>query len=249
MILDNSKIPEISVVVLCYRAGESICQFVKELIEVMSDKFNDNYELILVGNYQKDSDDVTPRIVREIADNCENVTAITKPKEGMMGWDMRSGLSTSRGKNIAVIDGDNQMPIQDLIRVYDVLVGGNLDLAKTYRVERGDEPWRKLISFFYNLIFKVLFPGLHSRDINSKPKIITRQAYEKMNLVSDDWFIDAEMMIQARRLNFKIGEVSTLFRGLGGRRRSFVRLAAILEFIKNLVVFRIKEFKYRGLKK
>jgi len=116
MILDNSKIPEISVVVLCYRAGESIRQFIKELIEVMSDKFNGNYELILIGNYQKDSDDITPKIAREIADNFENVTAVTRPKEGMMGWDMRSGLAVSRGKNIAVIDKANMLDSYTLWR-------------------------------------------------------------------------------------------------------------------------------------
>ena len=68
-----------------------------------------------------------------------------------------------------------------------------------------------------------------------------------MDLKSNDWFIDAEIMIQARRLKFKIGEVSTIFRGLEGKRKSFIGLPAIVEFMKNLVVFRIREFSKKEI--
>lgn len=235
--------PEISVVVLCYQAGESIRQFVINLSKLMENKFGHDFELVLVGNYHQGSDDPTPLIINDIASHTNNIISVIKPKKGMMGWDMRLGLSAASGKNLAVIDGDNQMPIQDLIRVYDLLKKDNLDLAKTYRIERGDKLWRKFISFFYNISFKILFPGLGSKDINSKPKILTRQAYDEMSLESDDWFIDAEIMIQARRLDLKIGELPTSFRGLGGSRKSFVKLSAILEFTKNLIIFRWKEKK------
>lgn len=235
--------PEISVVVLCYQAGEPIRQFVRDLRRLMVNRFGHDFELVLVGNYHQDSNDPTPQIINDIADNTNNTVSVTKPKKGMMGWDMRSGFNKATGKNLAVIDGDNQMPIQDLIRIYDLLKRDNLDLAKTYRTQRGDQFWRKFISFFYNLFFKILFPGLGSRDINSKPKILTRQAYDRLSLESDDWFIDAEIMIQARRLNFKIGELPTLFLGLRGKRKSFVKPSAILEFVKNLIISRWKEIK------
>jgi glycosyltransferase involved in cell wall biosynthesis len=159
----------------------------------------------------------------------------------MMGWDMRSGLALTDGEYIAVIDGDGQMPVGDLVRVYQKIRDEDFDLVKTYRIKRGDTAWRKIISFFYNLFFHLLFPGLKARDINSKPKIFTRWAFEKFNLKSDDWFIDAEIMIQARRHKLKIGELPTVFLGLSGR-RSFVKIKAIFEFIRNLIVYRIIEF-------
>ena len=242
---ESKNIPEISIVVLCYQAGEPIRKFVDDLVKMMSENFGHDYELVLVGNYFENKDDVTPTIVKEIAAQSENIIAVTQIKEGMMGWDMRTGLEKTTGKNIAVIDGDGQMPINDLIRIYDVLKKDKADLAKTYRTSRGDSAWRIIISLVYNIFFKALFPGLNSKDINSKPKIFTRESYEKMNLESDDWFIDAEIMIQARRYHFKVLEISTFFRGLGGRRRSFVKFPAIMEFIKNLLAYRIKEFNYR----
>lgn len=234
--------PELSVVILCYHSGESIFDFVRETKRIFKENDIENFELILVGNFFPGSDDNTPEIVKEIADNDKQISYVAKPKLGMMGWDMKSGLDQANGRYIAVIDGDGQMPIIDIVSVWKTMKEKNADVAKTYRMKRGDGLWRKLISFFYNLFFSILFPGLYVNDINSKPKIMTRDFYEKLNLKSDDWFIDAEIMIQARRFNAVITEIPTEFLGLSGERKSFVKLPAIFEFVKNLIEYRLKEF-------
>ena len=92
-----------------------------------------------------------------------------------------------------------------------------------------------------------LFPGLAVRDVNAKPKILTRSAYERLALRSDDWFIDAEILIQARRLGFRIGEIETEFLGLTGR-RSFISMAAVVEFLRNLWRYRLLELRRRAAK-
>jgi len=240
---DNRKLiaPDLSVVVLCYRAGESVGSFVEKIQSLFRQEGIVSYELILVGNYFAACQDTTPLVVEEIAANYDNIQCVVKEKQGMMGWDMKSGLSLAKGRYIAVIDGDGQMPVDDLAKVYREIRSTGADLVKTYRLKRGDSLWRKLISSSYNLFFGLLFPGLKARDINSKPKIFTQTAYQKLKLLSDDWFIDAEIMIQARRLRFKIIEIPTVFLGLVGR-RSFVGARTVMEFIKNLILYRIKEF-------
>lgn len=242
--MPSEKKPDFSAVILCYRAGESIRKFVNKIVLLMQKNNISEYELVLIGNYIKGSNDTTPKIVAELASQNPKIKFSAVEKKGMMGWDMKTGLRLATGNYIAVIDGDNQMPAEDLVKVYNKIKKEKLDLVKTYRVKRGDDLWRKLISFFYNIFFKILFPGLNSRDINSKPKIFSMETYKKFDLVSDDWFIDAEIMIKARRLRLKIGEVPTFFRGLRCR-RSFIKPSAILEFIKNLIIFRIKEFKHK----
>ena len=62
-----------------------------------------------------------------------------------------------------------------------------------------------------------------------------------MNLESNGWFIDAEIMILARRLSLKIGEIETVFHSLDSR-PSFVKPLSILEFLFNLFIYRIREF-------
>lgn len=81
-------------------------------------------------------------------------------------------------------------------------------------------------------------------DVNSKPKIFTRAAFEMMELKSDDWFIDAEIMIQARSFGLRVDGIATVFKKIDVR-ESFVKLDTICELIRNLVKARIKEFFVR----
>ncbi len=236
----SAYIPNLSVVVLAYRSATTIPSFVDSLISCLEASEPD-WEIVLVGNYFENTGDQTPQVVADLAKQNPRIQAVTRPKEGMMGWDMKSGLDAASGKAIAVIDGDGQMPADDVIRVYQKLQEGHLDLAKTYRVQRGDGAYRKLISTVYNIIFQGLFPGLNSRDINSKPKVMTRSAYSRMDLKSNGWFIDAEIMIQARRMKFKLGEVETVFNSIDSR-PSFVKPLSVLEFLANLVWYRVLEF-------
>jgi glycosyltransferase involved in cell wall biosynthesis len=234
---EKDTTPGISVVILAYRSGESIRAFVESMVQSL-DKNEPSWEIILVGNHFAYDGDRTPCIVSEIALNHPRIRAVTRIKEGMMGWDMKSGLEAATGRTIAVIDGDRQMPFEDVIHVYKKLKDEGLDLVKTFRTQRGDGFYRKTISVVYNIIFNILFPGLNCKDVNSKPKIMTREVYNRMNLNSNGWFIDAEIMIQARKMKLKIGEIPTVFLQINYR-PSFVKFRSIWEFSVNLLWYRL----------
>lgn len=231
---------EISVVILCYEAENHVYGFIDKTIGLL-ESANLSWEIVLVGNYIEGSEDKTPEIVKNIAARREHLKAVALPKQGMMGWDARSGMNMAEGKFICFIDGDEQMPYQDIVRVYKKIKEEGLDFVQTYRTIRYDGLRRKIKSAVYNFIFKILFPGAGVRDVNSKPKILTREAYSKMHLTSDDWFLDAEMIIQSRRLKFRIGEIPTSFYKCSYR-KSLVNFHVIFEFVKNLFAARIREF-------
>ena len=233
-------VPEISVVVLAYRSAETITSFVDSLVESL-EKENLRWEIVLVGNYFEGKGDQTPEVINKIASREARIKVVAKIKKGMMGWDMKTGLQAATGQSLAVIDGDGQMPSEDVVRVYQLMKDNELDFAKTCRIKRNDGSYRKLISTVYNILFKIMFPGIKASDMNSKPKIMTRAFYEKINLESNGWFIDAEIMILARRMSLKIGEIETVFHGLDSR-PSFVKPLSILEFLLNLFSYRVREF-------
>jgi glycosyltransferase involved in cell wall biosynthesis len=239
----NSKIPDLSIVVLCYRSGEDVKHFTNKIINVLKDSEVVDYEIVLVGNYFPESDDKTHEVVKKLSSSNDKICFVAEPKQkgNLMGWDMRCGFNKARGRYILIIDGDGQMPAEDIIKVYKKIKIENLDLVKTFRVTRGDSYRRIIISLSYNFVFRLLFPGLGSRDINSKPKIIKQEKYALLNLKNNGWCIDAEIMIKARQLKFKIGEIPTNFLGLEGRRKSFVKFPAIWEFTKFLLRYRYKE--------
>lgn len=232
--------PDFSLVVLCYRSGKTIIPFVESLCETLS-SCDLTWELVLVGNYIEGSTDETPAVVNALAQTRSNIRTVVRPKIGMMGWDMRLGLNAARGEYIGVIDGDGQFPPESVVACLLKAKTQNLDLTKTYRVRRDDGFHRRLISVVYNLLFKLLF-GLQIRDVNSKPKVIRRSKYEQLHLESDDWFVDAEIMIRAQEAGLTIGEIPVHFLA-NDSRGSFVKPAAIFEFMSNLFKYRFGRHK------
>ncbi len=229
---------DLSIVILCYHSGKTIESFFTELESLLTDAAID-YEIVLVANDFAHSKDQTMEIVKKLAKGKPRIKTVCKIKQGMMGWDMIQGLNAATGRYICVIDGDGQFPIESILKVYSKIKDANYDLVKTYRDERFDGLYRSIISGVYNFLFRILFPGLNSKDINSKPKIMTREVYSKMDLQADDWFIDAEIMIHARELKLRIAEIPIIF-SANESRKSFVRFGAIAEFIYNLIKYRIK---------
>ena len=81
--------------------------------------------------------------------------------------------------------------------------------------------------------------GVRVWDVNGKPKGLTRAAYEALELESDDWFIDAEILLSARRRGLAVAELPVVFHR-NEERESFVRPTAILEFLRNMARHRFR---------
>lgn len=235
--------PRLSVVVLCYKSGHGAPKFCAQVIDTLN-RIMDDWEVVLVGNYHEGKDDPTPVVLRNLAATDNRIKTLTLVKQGMMGWDARMGLEAATGQALALIDGDFQMPPEDIASVYRVLIEEGCDIAMTYRAVRKDGLLRIINSRIYNLVFRLLFPGYGVRDVNSKPKVMTRSLYERMRLTADDWFLDAEIIIQARRMGARLGQIPTVFLASMDR-RSFVRPDALLQFARNLIKARFREFRKR----
>jgi len=145
-------VPEISVVVLAYQSAETITGFVDSLVKSL-EKENLEWEIVLVGNYFEGKGDQTPEVINKIASEDARIKVVNRIKKGMMGWDMKTGLQAATGKSLAVIDGDGQMPSEDVVRVYQLMKNNESDFAKTCRAKRNDGSYRKLISTIYNILF------------------------------------------------------------------------------------------------
>jgi glycosyltransferase involved in cell wall biosynthesis len=238
-----SVAPQLSVVILAYRSGSAIVQYVSKLESLLRQKSVVDYEIILVANYDHEGcDDITPKVARDLSGTNPRIKALTDPKEGMMGWDARMGLMAAQGETIALIDGDGQMPPEDIIRVRNVMVSGEFDFAKTYRVSREDGVLRKNSSRGFNFIYRLMFPGCRFRDINSKPKFFSRHALDRMNLTCNGWFFDGEVIIEVMRLNLSFAEIPTTFRA-NEWRGSFVKISTVLEMLISMVKFRVNMWK------
>jgi glycosyltransferase involved in cell wall biosynthesis len=230
--------PDLSTVVLGYRAGEGLAAVVERLTNEL-EALGREFEIVLVANYDSGSVDTTPEVARRLAEADARVQVVARAKEGGMGWDLRAGLEATTGRVLVVMDGDGQNPPEDVARAYHALVEGAADVVKGRRVTRHDGLYRRLLSGAYNVIFTLFFGTWGLWDINGKPKGMTREAYERLSLHSDDWFLDAELVLAARRQGMRIVEIPVQFRASTSR-QSFVRPEAILEFARHMLSYRLR---------
>ena len=217
---------------LCYEAREAIHRVIDPLYEQL-EAAGIAYELVLVANQWPGRPDPTGGVVEEFARTRDTVLTVIEEKQGAMGWDMRSGLAAASGDYLIVIDGDAQNPVDDVLTMYRRMVATGVDVMKGRRIARFDGPYRRVISAVYNFAFAVLFRTRGVWDVNGKPKGLTRAAYEALDLQSDDWFIDAEIVLSARRQGLAVAELPVIFHR-NDERASFVGFSAIVEFIRNM---------------
>ena len=137
---------EVSAIVLCYRAGESIAAVIQPLQELL-ERSGLTYELVLVANYWPQDEDDTAEIVRRFADAHANVNVLASVKEGGMGWDMRSGFAAAEGDYLIAIDGDAQNPVEDVLRLHELMRRSAADVGKGRRTNRADGIYRRVISW------------------------------------------------------------------------------------------------------
>jgi len=191
------------------------------------------FELVLVIN---GSEDRTGQIALELEKQFDELTLVMVKKNRGYGGGTLAGLANARGDVVGFLDGDQQVAAEDVARVFKACIEGKYDIVKILRVVREDGPLRVFQSRCFNALFRVLFGGT-SRDVNSKPKVLKRKALERMNLRSTDWFLDAEVMIEAVRLNLSVLEIPVVWmeREHGS---SNIRLSSAVEFFKNMIRYR-----------
>jgi glycosyltransferase involved in cell wall biosynthesis len=228
--------PELSVVVLAYRSERHAGDVLLPLYELL-EAAGISYELIAVANYWA-PDDVTGVVARELARGRPAIRVVAEPKRGGMGWDMRSGLRAAAGRFLVVIDGDGQVPMESALEAYRQLKATGADIVKGRRYVRGDGSVRTILSLCFNALFRLLFRTRGIWDINGRPKGMTREAWQRLGLRTDDWFTDAEIILKARRCGLEIREFPVSFLEHPANDSS-VGPGTVWEFVRNMARARL----------
>ena len=148
------------------------------------------------------------------------------------------GLALARGEVLGFMDADGQIEAKYLSQLYLKLTKESFDFCKAKRVKRDDGFRRIFASKVYNYIFKITFGG-KTDDVCGKPKIFTRDFYEKIKpLSSKKWFIDSEILIKAIKNKSRVGDLPIVFLA---RKKGFSKakfLATAIEYLKNIYYWR-----------
>lgn len=231
----RSDPPELSLVMPCYDEEDVVAETVGDLRRAFASRKID-LEIVAVDNGSRDR---TGAILRELAARDPRLVPVRVEKNRGYGHGILAGLPACTAPWVGIICADGQVDADDVARLFrDAQRSPGPRLFKVRRRFRMDGLRRKVVSVAYNLGTAILFPGLGSIDVNGNPKILPREALERMGLQSEDWFLDAEIMIKAKRLGLPVHETNVFARMRGGG-TSNVRTSTCLEFARNLLRARL----------
>lgn len=164
----------------------------------------EDYELIVVDDA---STDRTGQIADEIAAADRHVRVVHHERNRKLGGSIKTGLATARGDVVLYTDADLPFEMCELPRALRVLRHYEADMVSAYRLDRtGEGPRRAVYSFAYNALISAGF-GVRVRDINFAFKLCRRPMLEQISLVSEGSFIDAELVVRASRMGYRIVQI------------------------------------------
>lgn len=117
---------------------------------------------------------------------------------------MKSGFEAATGDLVLYTDADLPFDMHDVHKAIRLLRYYDADVVSAYRFDRTGEGWvRTVYSSLYNGLVRVLF-GVRFRDINFAFKLCRTSIFDKVTLRSEGSFIDAELIVKAKRHGFEV---------------------------------------------
>ena len=214
----------------CYNEGKSLPHSIPPLCQLL-DKLAIDCEVVLVDNGSADD---TGAVINNLRAQYPRISKAIVEKNQGYGFGITTGMKAARGEIIGYMCADGQIEAEDVVRtIWAMDKLGKGHVSKVRRVTRDDGFIRWMVSRFYNGLFLAMF-GVATTDVNGTPKWLHRDDLAAINPASKDWFIDAEVMIGAKRGRLTVVEVPVNFlkRKQG---KSRVRFMTCFEFLKNML--------------
>ncbi|MEJ2441784.1 MAG: glycosyltransferase family 2 protein, partial [Patescibacteria group bacterium] len=121
------------------------------------------------------------------------------------GGALKSGFKAAKYKWVAFADSDGQFKFSEIIKL--IKKTNEADLILGYRLSRADSIFRKLFTFGWALIPRIIF-GMKARDYSCGFKLIKKKVFEDIQpLVGEEKVTQIEMLVKAKRMGFKFAEV------------------------------------------
>ena len=204
--------PGITVFFPCYNEEENVEKQTLDVDRVLSE-IADDYEVVIVDD---GSTDRTAEIADRLAREHSHVRVIHHPHNLGYGVALKTGFMGARKDLILYTDGDNQFDIHDVRKMLPLMKEG-VDMVVGYRADRQDKPLRKFVSHVYNFIIRLVF-GLKVRDIDCAFKLFRRSVFDRIEIKSERFLIDTEILVKAKRAGLKIVETGvTHLPRMGGK--------------------------------
>jgi glycosyltransferase involved in cell wall biosynthesis len=222
----------LSVFFPAYYDEKNISKVVTKAVEVIESLQIKDYEVTII---EDGSPDNTAKAADELAEKFPKVKVIHHEKNKGYGATLYEGFMSARFDYVFYTDGDNQFDLEEL-RKFVALVPYS-DIVVGYRKKKQYSVYRKVTSFVYNALLRLMF-DIDYIDIDCAFKLIKRDLFDKIKIKTKDAFIDAEIMIQANLLGYKSTEIGVKHLPRVDGISTAARPSIIIRTIREILQFR-----------
>lgn len=196
-------ITEISVFFPVYNVEAQITETINRAFTVIP-KLAQKYEIIAINDGCTDS---TPEKLKNLIRKHPQLRIINHKFNRGYGAALKSGFYNSKYSWIAFTDSDGQFSITELPQLIELQKETQADLVIGFYLKRAVSFQRKLNSWVWQLVVRILF-GLHVRDIDCGFKLISKKVIDTIPRLESERgaFISSEFLIKAKKSGFKIVE-------------------------------------------
>lgn len=188
------------------------------------------YEIIIVHD---GSPDKTGEVADALAKEYPNVRVIHHAKNMGYGATLRDGYLAATYDYVMYTDGDNQYDVREFLPYLNLL--DTADVLSGYVTKKALSLHRTVQSEVWNWLIRILF-FVWCRDINCAMKMYKRKVLESISIKSSSCFIDAEMIIKAKKAGFKVAQFPVTHfprtTGLASGSKMSVIVPTVIEMVK-----------------
>ena len=190
----------ISVVMPVYNEAKLLRPAVEEVEAFMSAHF-ETHEILII---ESGSTDGTDEQCDELASRYEYVRVIHEGGRNGFGSALKIGYRNAKHDYCWLVTADIPFPLEAILEAEALL--GEVDFVISYRSQDKRVWTRRVQSLGYNILVRLWF-GIRVKCINSAFKLLPTAVMAQMPLISNFWFIDAEILYRLIYAGYSYKEI------------------------------------------
>lgn len=191
---------KISLVIPIYNEEKLIEKNIEKINFFLSKNFR-KFEIIVV---ESGSTDKSLYICKKMEKKYKNLKLIVEKKRNGFGAALKKGFKLSSGNIISLFTIDFPFDLKHYLKVPRLLE--EYDCVLSYRINDDRSLFRKFQSNIFNIVAKRLL-SLKVKNINSALKVYKSNFIKKLNIKSNGWLIDTEIVFNIQKKNLNIIEI------------------------------------------
>lgn len=198
--LEGAEPCDLSVVMPALREGENLTVLVPQIVE-QCEALGLSFEILVIT----DSHDST---LSDIPKNVQSKMSVIYQKKPFYGAALREGFAAAKGEYLLTLDADLSHPPEFLPAMWEARRTHDVVIASRY-VSGGTstgEPLRRVLSSVLNRVFSRGL-SLPVRDMSSGFRLMKTAAIRDITLVSRDFDVLEEVLVQAYMRGWTVAEV------------------------------------------